>query len=205
MFLKSSQKSSNGSQMSHDSNYVSASSSYSISANKEDDSSTDSASLNEKLAFKGANSPLIVQKPFRLSNSTTEVTARKDISNFFDNFAKKTTTQKLKQTSYAGENTDPKTKDPINNKRDDEVLESQNNSTNIFPNTTKNDSTVNNIKKIDNKKILKDVETLNGNKSLVKSKKAISNNNSNTNAKQISEYFIKFEYKKTNENKFIIN
>ncbi len=139
--------------------------------------------LDEKLSQSGyignknkeiKRSPLIIKKS--TSIATIETSARKDISNFFDNFAKKAKISKVKDENGI-----------------------------IAVTSDEEESEKTPILKDNKQKILKDIDCLESKPPI---KPRIKNASSSTltkkeNTKQISDYFIKFEYKKLGENKFV--
>ena len=200
--------------MSCDSNYISASSSSNISTLKEDEITllNDSTSLDAKLSSSGFQglqntfgSPLIIKK-FKISPSgkTTTALAPENISKYLDGFSRKPVFSKF-QTEIKDENYETEIGSRIDNNN------KSNESTNTPLKLNTDEKIVN--RKVNQQNILNDIDNLSKkntniggtktstSKTSTNSKKNSLNNNSNS--KPISDYFIKFEYKKINENKFV--
>jgi hypothetical protein len=152
---------------------------------------SETTSLDEKLASSGfqglknkIESPILIKKS---KITTNGITTPKNISKLLESYAKTTVVQKFK--------TD------INDENDEKPI--------VASTTDTKESTQIVNKKVNQQNILNDIDNLNRpvgtksstSKALPNSKKNSLNNNSNS--KPISDYFIKFEYKKINDNKFV--
>lgn len=169
-----------------------------LSLDNDNESSTIMNGSALKIIF---DSPVIEQKKNtenNLDNNRSSL-VRKDISNFFENFSKKPI-----NSLKLGLESDVK---PT------VIVDSDDENVNVTSNEKKLSKTSNILQsKVNSKDLINDLENIDTNRNAsanntqsIKQKSSKIVNNGKVQTKPISEYFIKFEYKKSNENKLKIN